>query len=217
MNKSLFERIVDWVKAEKAFVGVILAIFVLRGSLLNWYRVPSESMVPTLLAGDYILVNRLAFGLHFPFTTESIVKTGDIGRGDIIVFDYPLDTSFWGTLYVKRVIGLPGDRIRVADGNVYVNGQQLCIPSCLVPSYPGPMQGDVENVVPENSYFVMGDNREHSSDSRFWGYVPFENIRGRAKYILLNVTLSLSNFSFDSSRFFIKLNSSKDFTPPEAK
>lgn len=197
---------IAWIKKEKSFLAIILGILIFRGSIINWYRVPSESMVPTLQVGDYIVVNRLAFGIHIPFTQISLLKTGNVGRGDIVVFDWPPDPSI---LYVKRIIGLPGDKLKIADGKVFINGEQLCIPNCEVYS-----AGDFDMTVPEGSYWAMGDNRPNSSDSRVWGFVPFENIRGRAKFVALSVKLS-DNYlpSFNWSRTFQGLNSSFDFLP----
>lgn len=127
-------------------------------------RVESISMQPNLYAGDFVIVNKLAY------------KLGEPQRGDIIVFRYPPDPT--QTPYIKRVIGLPGDQIHIADGQVYVNGRLLVEPYLQVTTSRG---GDW--TVPVNSLFVMGDNRNNSSDSRAWGMVPMENVIGKALVI----------------------------------
>jgi signal peptidase I len=127
-------------------------------------RVESISMNPTLIAGDMVIVNRLAYRLGSPT------------RGDVIVFKYPPDPS--QTPYIKRVIGLPGDQVHIANGKVYINNQPLQEPYLKVSTNRG---GDW--TVPPNSLFVMGDNRNNSSDSRSWGMVPLENVLGKAEVI----------------------------------
>jgi signal peptidase I len=127
-------------------------------------RVESISMQPNLFAGDFVIVNKLAY------------KLGPPQRGDIIVFRYPPDPT--QIPYIKRVIGLPGDHLVIQDGQVYVNGEQLVEPYLSVSTSRGG-----EWVVPENSLFVMGDNRNNSSDSRSWGMVPMENVIGKALVI----------------------------------
>jgi len=204
MSKFSVHALIEWTRKEKSFILIIVAILVFRGSVINWYRVPSESMVPTLQVGDYIVVNRLAFGVHFPFTQWSFFKTGAVGRGDIVVFDWPPEPT---TLFVKRVIGLPGDKLKVSEGQVYINDSQVCIPHCEVFT-----SGDMETTIPPGQYFTMGDNRPNSSDSRVWGFVPFENIRGRAKFVALSVKLGEYFIpDFNWSRTFLGLNSSADF------
>lgn len=130
-------------------------------------RVESISMQPTLFPGDYVIVNKLAY--RFNHTPE---------RGDVIVFRYPPNPE--AIPYIKRVIALPGDQVHVAGGKVFVNGQQVIEPYLTVTTNRG---GDWS--VPADQLFVMGDNRNNSSDSRSWGFVPFENIIGRAEVIYL--------------------------------
>lgn len=144
-------------------------------------RVESISMQPNLYAGDFVIVNKLAY------------KLGKPARGDIIVFRYPPDPS--QVPYIKRVIGLPGDEVHIADGNVYINGNLLSEPYLTVTTSRG---GDWK--VPENALFVMGDNRNNSSDSRAWGMVPMENVIGKAllvywppkNWALLNVSSAVA-------------------------
>jgi signal peptidase I len=142
-----------------------LLLFLAINAVSERIRVESISMQPNLYAGDFVIVNKVAYRYF-----------GDPERGEVIVFRYPPDPD--QTPYIKRVIGLPGDQIHIAGGKVYVNGQQLIEPYLIVPTNRG---GDW--IVPEDSLFVMGDNRNNSSDSRSWGFVPLGNIIGRAEVI----------------------------------
>lgn len=141
-------------------VLLALVLYLLIDGVVARVRVENISMRPTLKPGEFILVNKLAY------------RVGDMGRGDIIVFHYPLNPQ---EDYIKRVIGLPGDEVIVRDGEVFVNGQRLSEDYIMAP--PG---YEDTWVVPENEVFVLGDNRNQSSDSHSWGFVPFENIVGRA-------------------------------------
>jgi signal peptidase I len=162
---------------------ILLSVVLFLGinAISSRIRVESISMQPTLYAGNFVLVNKLAYLWAKP------------GRGDIIVFRYPPDPT--QVPYIKRVIGLPGDHVHIADGQVYINGQQLVEPYLVVPTARG---GDW--TVPEKSLFVMGDNRNNSSDSRSWGMVPFANIMGKAevvywppeKWALLNIQTAVA-------------------------
>ena len=144
-----------------------LILFLAINAVSERIRVESISMQPTLFPGDYVIVNKLAY--RFNSSPE---------RGDVIVFRYPPDPDT--TPYIKRIIGLPGDQVHIADGNVYVNGQLLIEAYLKVNTNIG---GDWN--VPSGQLFVMGDNRNNSSDSRKWGFVPLENIIGRAELIYL--------------------------------
>ncbi|MGE5123553.1 MAG: signal peptidase I, partial [Acidobacteriaceae bacterium] len=144
-----------------------LVLFLAINAVSERIRVESISMQPTLYPGDYVIVNKLAYRL-----------SNTPNRGDVIVFRYPPNPE--SIPYIKRVIGLPGDQIHIANGKVYVNGQQLIEPYLALNTNRG---GDWS--VPPDQLFVMGDNRNNSSDSRSWGYVPFENIIGRAELIYL--------------------------------
>ncbi|RPI84993.1 MAG: signal peptidase I [Chloroflexi bacterium] len=147
---------------ETIFLSVVL--FVGINLVSSRIRVESISMQPTLYAGNFVLVNKLAFNFVEP------------ERGDVIVFKYPPDPT--QVPYIKRIIGLPGDTIHIEGGKVFINGQELIEPYLVEPTNRG---GDW--VVPENNLFVMGDNRNSSSDSRTWGTVPMENIIGRAEIV----------------------------------
>jgi signal peptidase I len=144
-----------------------LVLFLAINAVSERIRVESISMQPTLYAGDYVIVNKLAYRI------KDLPK-----RGDVIVFRYPPNPD--AIPYIKRVIGLPGDQIHIADGKVYVNGQLVNEPYLVVTTNRG---GDWS--VPAGQIFVLGDNRNNSSDSRSWGFVPLENIIGRAELIYL--------------------------------
>jgi signal peptidase I len=151
------------------FETVLLSVVLFLGinAVSSRIRVESISMQPTLFPGDYVIVNKLAYRFnHAP------------QRGDVIVFKYPPNPD--AIPYIKRVIGLPGDQVHIADGKVYINDQQMLEPWLKVTTNRG---GDWS--VPAGQLFVMGDNRNNSSDSRSWGFVPFENIIGRAEVIYL--------------------------------
>jgi signal peptidase I len=145
-------------------IVISLVLFLGINAVSERIRVESISMQPNLYAGDFVIVNKLAY------------KLGEPQRGDIIVFRYPPDPD--QTPYIKRVIGLPGDQIHIAEGKVYINGKPFAEPYLEASTNRG---GDWS--VAENSLFVMGDNRNNSSDSRAWGLVPFENIIGKAVVI----------------------------------
>ena len=144
-----------------------LVLFLAINTVSERIRVESISMQPTLFPGDYVIVNKLAYRF-----------SGSPERGDVIVFRYPPNPE--AIPYIKRIIGLPGDQVHIADGNISINGQLMLEPYLVINTIRG---GDW--TVPEGNLFVMGDNRNNSSDSRTWGFVPFENIIGRAELIYL--------------------------------
>jgi signal peptidase I len=204
---------------------VILIVFVLRSFLFEPFRIPSGSMIPTLQIGDLILVNKYQYGIRLPVIHRKIVELGSPQRGDVMVFRFPHNPS---QDYIKRVVGLPGDRVEYADRRLAINGQ--AVPTQPLPRYfeqervqyyaqyseelgqvehrvilsEGPgvpamrafahthpqacqySASAVNCTVPPGHYFVMGDNRDNSEDSRFWGFVPDENIVGRAFFIWMN-------------------------------
>ncbi|NJD59862.1 MAG: signal peptidase I [Anaerolineales bacterium] len=144
-----------------------LVLFLAINAISERIRVESISMQPTLFPGDYVIVNKLAYRFNH-----------DPQRGDVIVFKYPPNPE--AIPYIKRIIGLPGDQVHISDGKIYINGQLMLEPYLKVTTNRG---GDW--TVPEGQLFVMGDNRNNSSDSRSWGFVPLENIIGRAELIYL--------------------------------
>ncbi|UFH48561.1 signal peptidase I [Pseudomonas sp. KNUC1026] len=199
------------VEYGKSFFPVLFIVFVLRSFLVEPFQIPSGSMIPTLEVGDYILVNKFAYGIRLPVIDKKVIEVGQPARGDVMVFRYPSDPS---VNYIKRVIGLPGDTIRYTDDkHLYVNGQ-LITDQQLSTAYDPELGdiavykeriGDVEHLihkairptragsqwtVPAGHYFMMGDNRDNSNDSRYWddpsiprdmqGMVPDGNIVGKA-------------------------------------
>ena len=185
---------------------VVVIVFLLRGFLFEPFRIPSGSMLPTLEIGDFILVNKFSYGVRIPVWNKKVVELGAPKRGDVVVFRYPKDTS---VDYIKRIIGLPGDKITYYNKTVYINGEPIRqeivgdykehIPG-LIKVYqeqfgdmdhkilrePGKVIIDDNWVVPANSYFAMGDNRDNSNDSRFWGFVPDQNLVGKAVFVWMN-------------------------------
>ncbi|WP_027370607.1 signal peptidase I [Desulfovermiculus halophilus] len=180
--------------AQALAIALILA-FVIRSFVVQAFKIPSGSMLPTLQIGDHLLVNKFIYGIKLPFTEITLVPVSDPESGDIIVFKFPEDDS---KDFIKRVIGVPGDTIRIEDKQVFRNGQPLREPYVQhtaphlakqefpMPKWP-PHEFDPrarDNLgpvhIPDGSYFVMGDNRDESYDSRFWGFVREEAILGRA-------------------------------------
>jgi signal peptidase I len=199
-----------WIEYCKSFFPVILAVLLLRSFLVEPFRIPSGSMMPTLLVGDFILVNKYDYGIRLPVLNTKIIDIGEPKRGDVVVFRYPKDPS---VDYIKRVVGLPGDRIGYYNKILHINGKPVAqvpagvyvgIGSGVSMSGAGERQeqlGDVQHqilvmprtpglegeyVVPKNEYFVMGDNRDNSNDSRYWGTVPEQNLVGKAFRIWMN-------------------------------
>ncbi len=195
-----------WIDLARSLFPVILAVLVIRSFLVEPFRIPSGSMLPTLLVGDFILVNKFAYGLRLPVLHSEIVPIGSPERGDVAVFRYPKDPS---QDYIKRVVGLPGDQIRYVDKELYINGELM--PQEVIGRYPvagagmalealedlgtvehhmlrhpdAPARG-FSYTVPQDAYFVMGDNRDQSSDSRFWGAVPEDHLVGKAFLIWMS-------------------------------
>lgn len=198
------------VEYSKSFFPVILVVFLVRSFLVEPFKIPSGSMMPTLVAGDFILVNKYAYGLRVPLLNNTFFEIGHPQRGDVFVFHYPPDPSID---YIKRVVGLPGDRIAYRDKQLYINGvpQELTyvddyayvgsglnmvnakryseqlgdtLHDLLIEENSITIDGEV--VVPPGHYFAMGDNRDNSKDSRVWGFVPENNLVGRAFMIWWN-------------------------------
>jgi signal peptidase I len=171
---------------EALFIAFIMAL-VIRAFLVQAFSIPSGSMQPTLLIGDYLLVNKFFYGIRNPLTNKVWIPISTPQRGDVVVFIYPQDPT---KDYIKRVIGLPGDRIQILNKKVLINGKVFETPQAVYddPLVIPPPHSSTESgrdnmgpvVVPANSYFVMGDNRDHSYDSRFWGFVPMDAFRGKA-------------------------------------
>jgi signal peptidase I len=210
----------------------LLLVFMIRSSVIEAFKIPSGSMIPTLLIGDHIFVNKFAYGLKIPFSdlvTDHpiyVVKREPPKRGDIIVFMYPKEESLY---YIKRVIGVAGDTLEIRNKTLIINGrpverEQVAGPEAQkvfdslddakysannlelfkekLPEQPHPILIDKNNflgenfgpiTVPEDSLFVMGDNRDFSNDSRFWGFVPMRNVKGKAVVIWLSLWLNLTD------------------------
>ncbi|PCM43669.1 signal peptidase I [Marinobacter sp. ANT_B65] len=185
------------VDLSRSFFPVLAIVLVLRSFLVEPFQIPSGSMLPTLEVGDFILVNKYAYGLRLPVAGTKVLDIGDPARGDVMVFRYPKDGE---TNYIKRVIGLPGDTVRYRDKQLFINGEQIesefvvRLPPVevrkedlgevehdifLTMGRPG-AAGEGEWQVPEGHYFVMGDNRDNSNDSRYWGTVPDDLVVGKA-------------------------------------
>ena len=214
-------KFLGWLnKQGKSFLPILLIVLFLRSFLAEPFRIPSGSMLPTLLIGDYILVNKYEYGIRLPITKTKIFNLSEPKRGDVIVFRYPGNEDI---NFIKRVIGIPGDKIKYHNKQLYVNGveykkrkqetheylsdfgrQELEIFTendnqkiyNILNDNMSPIN-DNEFFVPENKYFVMGDNRDHSSDSRYWGFVPEKNLVGEAFLIWMN---------FNSKNFSMKYN-----------
>jgi len=199
------------VEMSRSFFPVILAVLVIRSFIAEPFRIPSQSMMPTLLQGDFILVNKFSYGLRLPVTNTKILDLGAPQRGDVIVFHYPENPSID---YIKRVVGVPGDHVAYQDKVLTINGQaQAQQPSGAyvgersgarmngaslrlerlgevnhnILVLPGQFDQPFEFVVPDGEYFVMGDNRDNSRDSRFWGTVPDHQLVGKAFFIWWNI------------------------------
>jgi signal peptidase I len=165
--------------AEAALIAVALALFI-RTFVVQAFKIPSGSMEPTLLVGDHILVNKFIYGVKLPWIRTTVIPISEPDRGDVIVFIYPVDKS---KDFIKRVIGLPGERIEIIGKQIYIDGRPFEDPSGYYsdqgpPSFSKDHFGPV--TVPEDHLFVMGDNRNHSYDSRFWGFVPMKSVKGEA-------------------------------------
>ena len=215
-----------WIEYPRSFFPVILIVFVLRSFVVEPFRIPSGSMIPTLLVGDFILVNKYTYGIRLPIINKKIVSLNDPERGDVMVFRYPDKPSLD---YIKRVVGVPGDTVVYRNKRLYINGELQ--PLAEAPDYLHPermlysrrftetlngVKHDILNddsqapgisrhrqfpyadqcsynaeglscKVPAGHYFMMGDNRDSSEDSRTWGFVPDANVVGKAFFIWFNL------------------------------
>jgi signal peptidase I len=176
----------EW--SEALLVAVVLAL-IIRTFLFQAFKIPSGSMLDTLLIGDHLLVNKFIYGTKIPFIDGRFLSVRDPERGDVIVFEFPEDSDksyFQRRDFIKRVVGLPGDTVEIKAKQVYVNGEAVTFEqerhkdSDIIPSIASPRDFMGPIKVPQNNYFVMGDNRDYSYDSRFWGYVERSKIKGQA-------------------------------------
>jgi signal peptidase I len=181
--------------AEAIIIAILIAI-VVRTFIVQAFKIPSRSMVPTLLVGDHILVNKFIYGVKVPFLRNTIIPVTNPQRGDIVVFIYPNDRS---KDFIKRVIGVSGDKIEIKNKIIFINGKQYSDAYGIYSDnviYPGSMQprdnfGPV--TVPVKSLFVMGDNRDESADSRFWGFVDLKDVEGKAFIIYFSLNYEEKN------------------------
>jgi signal peptidase I len=168
--------------AESLVIAAVIA-FLVRGFVVQAFRIPSGSMEPTLLVGDHLLVNRMSYVMKVPFTDIVILNLGSPKKGDVIVFRYPADRT---KDFIKRNIAEGGDTVRVRDKALYINGQKVSDPHAhfvegsVVPALLSPRDNFGPVTVPKDQFFVMGDNRDRSLDSRFWGFVKRDDLVGRA-------------------------------------
>ena len=183
--------------AEAIFIAIIIALFI-RTFVVQAFKIPSGSMKPTLQIGDHILVNKFIYGVKIPYLNAVLLPVKKPQRGDIVVFKYPLDPK---KDFIKRVIGLPGDVVEIREKTIYINGQRLNH-DVGVFSDPRTIAGNIrprDNLgpitVPKDALFAMGDNRDESFDSRFWGFVPLRDVNGKAFIIY---------WSWDSDDFNVR-------------
>ena len=168
--------------AEAIGMALLLALFI-RTFIVQAFKIPSGSMIPTLQIGDHILVNKLAYGIRVPLWGHYLVDFGKVQRGDVIVFIFPEDRS---KDFIKRVVGVAGDTVEIRGKKIYINGQQVEDPHAHFEGddpqniLPASRDDYGPTKVPENHLFVMGDNRDRSYDSRFWGFVNLDDVRGKA-------------------------------------
>lgn len=208
------ERQPKWVEYTGGFFPVLFIVFVLRSFLFEPFQIPSGSMIPTLKVGDFILVNKFTYGIRLPVVRTKILSINEPKRGDVMVFFPPNESRY----FIKRVVGLPGDSIRVVDNQLFVNGKAAQqVENGELPDdpryairmenlegvnhliqkgkYPGPFGKNYSTTVPEGHYFMMGDNRDNSSDSRDWGPVPEERIVGKAVLVWMHWAKGMPSFS----------------------
>lgn len=193
--------------AEAIVMAVLLALFI-RAFVVQAFKIPSGSMKSTLLVGDHILVNKFIYGVKIPFTTTEIFGLGDPKHRDIVVFRYPVDPS---KDFIKRVVGLPGDTVKIQDKQVFVNGQLQVEPYAvhsdpkILPASASPRDNMTMVEVPPSSLFVMGDNRDESYDSRFWKFVNMNEIKGKA-FIIYWSWNSDGHFALDPTESYVRWN-----------
>ena len=168
--------------AEAIIIAIILALFI-RSFVVQAFKIPSGSMLPTLQIGDHLLVNKFIYGVKIPMSGTVLVPWKSPARDDIVVFRFPKDRSID---YIKRVVGVAGDTIELKNKQLYINGEAVSSPhahftnSAIMRASAGPRDNMGSVTVPEGSIFVMGDNRDNSYDSRFWGVVDLKDVLGKA-------------------------------------
>jgi len=226
---SVATRLKIWLAdtGKQLAIAIVIVMF-LRSSIIEPYKIPSGSMIPTLFIGDHIFVNKFAYGFKVPFTEffldSPLFLTQEKlpARGDVIVFKFPKDQTI---NYIKRVVGLPGDKFKIRDKVLYINGQEIKTEKLVDPSLEDGIENDSDRkelslytedlmgvkhpvlynmvnllnsdfgeiTVPTGKLLCLGDNRDKSSDSRFWGFVPVENIKGKAMFVWLNFAITMED------------------------
>lgn len=210
-------RLSRLVRENRAFLIFLFLMFAFRSAVADWNEVPTGSMKPTILEGDRILVNKLAYDVHIPFTHISLKRLADPQRGEIVIFDSKASDK----RLVKRVIGLPGDVIEMRNNVLSVNGRVLDYKSVSasdrvlveqenllgvrhlikIHKNGGPLSSFRTYVIPKDRYLMLGDNRDNSADSRVIGFVPRHEIVGRAKYVVMS--LNYDNYYLPRSNRFM--------------
>ena len=218
--------LLKWIRSNRGFIALLLCFGIFRTAVADWNPIPSGSMRPTLLEGDVVFVNRLAYDLKLPLTDVVVARLGEPARGDVVTFSSPVD----GTRLIKRIAALPGDTVEMRDEVLYLNGQaarydapepvteHLVELGAQVPAtrWTEHLQGHERRVqwlegvtarrnfgpvtVPEGQYLVLGDNRDNSADSRFIGFVPRHLLIGQARRVLVSADI-LSNWAPRLGRF----------------
>ena len=181
-NEETRKKSIIWEYAESIIIALALAL-VIRAFVVQAFKIPSGSMEPTLEIGDHLLVNKFIYGIKIPFTSIKLFPLKSPQRGDVIVFIYPPEPD---KDFIKRVIGVGGDTVSMVNKKLYINGVEIPDPHAVYRENTI-LLGDVQKLdnfgpvtVPEGNLFVMGDNRDHSFDSRFWGFVPLKDVLGKA-------------------------------------
>lgn len=188
MKKTTKEK---WISNIKSIIWALIIALFLRTFVVEAFKIPSGSMIPTLLIGDHLFVEKFAYGIKLPIIHVKIIPIGEPKHDDIVVFRYPVNPSIY---FIKRIIGVPGDTLQMINKRLYRNGKpvnesfvQHTDDQIDPPNMPAGRFGSRDNwgpiIVPKKNYFVMGDNRDESYDSRFWGYVPEKNLVGKALFI----------------------------------
>ena len=199
-KKSLIKSEGTVSEYSHAFFPVLLVVLIIRSFIFEPFRIPSGSMIPTLQVGDFIIVIKYPYGLRFPVLEKKFIEIGEPKRGDVAVFRLPSDPK---TNYIKRVIGLPGDRVIYRNHRLLINDQSIPLTKTdnlsryseviddhkysIQILYPRNVMGDGIYIVPENSYFMMGDNRDNSKDSRFIESIPESYLVGKATRIWMHM------------------------------
>ena len=182
---------------EAIVIAIILALFI-RTFIVQAFKIPSGSMLPTLQIGDHLLVSKFSYGIKNPFTGSVIIPLGEPKRGDIVVFKYPLNKSID---YIKRVIGVSGDTVEIINKKLYINNKAVKDPHAhftdptILPATAGPRDNFGPIKVPKGKIFCMGDNRDNSADGRYWGFVDQRDVLGKAFMIYWSWDLDTPLFS----------------------